>query len=635
MFIKRCSKTVKGQKYVHHMLVETVMTPKGPRHRSICSLGDLEPGPPDKWLELAQRVQRSLSGQLPVGQDPLIAAIVEKAQAAIPPGIDQAATAEVVLDSLELSEACQAGPVHVGHQMWVKLGMDDVLKQAGLKAQARRLTEVLVLNRLCEPSSEHAISNWAKRTALADILTERMPVLNDTALYRNLDKLHPQRATIEHLLYERQRQMFQLAGTLFLYDLTSTYFEGSCAKNPKAKHGYSRDKRSDCRQVVLGLILDRDRFSVGHEVFDGNRTDATTLGDMLAILDKRTGKTYSDEQLLLPDAPRPLVVMDRGLASKENRETITQRGYSYLVACRASEVTEFAAEFENEEGWRELIRKTSAKNRYQHKTRVMIKTFSQCDEQYVLCRSDGRIEKDKAIRQRAEGALAADLEKLKKRLVTGKLKDTNKIHQALGRLKERHSRVARYYDITVPEQPSGLAWEHNQQREQAGRLDGAYVLRTKRKDLSDDEMWRTYMLLTTVEAAFGDMKGTLDLRPVYHQLTHRVETHLFICVLAYQLLVTIERLLAEAGIYESWATIRNELSTHQVNSASLTTTSGDRLTKRIATTPNDRQKQIYAALHIPDQPLPHTHVWCRNNPDAGAQSLTTPAPDVHPPDIAL
>ena len=169
-------------------------------------------------------------------------------------------------------EPREAGPVHVGHQMWQRLGLDGVLAQAGLSARTRVLTEIMTLNRLVCPPSEHAMPDWVRRTALADLLGETFDTLGDESLYRNLDRLHPQRVAIERALAERERTLFNLDDRLFLYDLTSTYFEGQALQNPQARRGYSRDGRPDCKQVVVGLVLDRDGFPKAHEVFDGNRT---------------------------------------------------------------------------------------------------------------------------------------------------------------------------------------------------------------------------------------------------------------------------------------------------------------------------------------------------------------------------
>jgi transposase len=617
MFIKRTTKTVNGIPYHNYLLVQSVRTKEGPRQKTVCSLGNLAPGPPEKWRDMAQRVESAVSGQLQIKSDPIIDRMVQMARKAgvLDPQDEQKLLEEqkqnepdqwVKVDtaSLRLDDACEAGPVHVAHQMWKKLELDDVLEAANLPERAKRLTEIEVINRLVEPGSEHSVRNWVSRTALPDIFREDMPPINDTALYRNLDKLHPEREKIEQTLAEKEITLFNLRSTIFLYDLTSTYFEGLCAQNTKAKHGYSRDKRSDCRQVVVGLTLNGDGFPTAHEIFDGNRVDCTTVEDMLTTLDKRTGNGKGHT-----------VVVDRGMSGKENLAAIKAKGHHYIVASRQPEREQYLADFECEQDWEEVIRDVSPNNEYQKKSSVTIKRMDKDDETIILCLSEGRAKKDRAIREKKEKLLLADLEKLQKRIGAGNLVQEKLIHEQIGRLKERYPRVARYYDITFNSKAGKLAWiEDKQQKEKAQRLDGGYLLKTDRNDLSNSEIWQTYLMLTRVENAFRDMKGPLAIRPVFHQLDRRAETHIFICILAYHLLVAIEKLLQGAGIFSSWETIKKELSTHQIVTASMKVDNGSVLLIRQATNPNPAQEVIYEALKVPAQVIKPVRFWCDPEP---------------------
>ena len=294
MFIKKTKKRVKGKTYINHLLVKSISTPKGPRHKVICSLGSLAPAPEEEWLALARKVEAALAGQQLLIEDPKVDAIVRQVSATDEPAAAAPAEASdrddsdlvaVHTDQVDMEEPREVGPVHVGHQMWRKLGVDAILAQVGLSARSRLLTEVMTLNRLVQPASEHAMPDWVRRTALSDILGADLTRLYDEALYRNLDRLHPHRAEMERGLAQRERTLFNLDGSVYLYDLTSTYFEGQCSRNPQAKRGYSRDKRPDCKQVVVGLVLDRDGFPKAHEVFDGNRQDGSTVEEMLTSLD--------------------------------------------------------------------------------------------------------------------------------------------------------------------------------------------------------------------------------------------------------------------------------------------------------------------------------------------------------------
>lgn len=601
MFIKRTTRRVGATTYVNHLLVETVTTPRGPRHRTICSLGALTPAPVEEWRGLAHKLSAALEGQTTLVPDAAVAALAARVRPPRPrtAANDGSDVLAIHVDQVRTEDARVAGPVHVGHQMWQALTLDAILATAGLSARARVLTEVMTLNRLVSPAAEHAMPDWIRRTALDAILATDFSTLSDEALYRNLDRLHPQRAAIERALAARERTLFNLDDTLYLYDLTSTYFEGQCPHNPQAQRGYSRDHRPDCKQVVVGLVLDRDGFPKAHEVFDGNRQDRATVEDMLTALEQRTGRRGG-----------ATVVIDRGMAFTENLAQIRARGHHYLVAGRPPERHPHVAAFEDDAGWTEIVRQPSPRNPGQKKTRVWVKRAVQGDEVQILCRSDGRVEKDRAIRDKHEQRFLRDLTKLQTRVARGRLRAPAKIHEALGRLKERYSRVARYYALAYDEATrtvSGTTQADLHTR--AEQLDGTYLLRTDRQDLSDEEIWRLYMLLTRVEAAFRAMKSPLMERPIFHHLEHRVQTHIFLCVLAYHLLVAIEKRCLDHGVHTSWATVREQLSTHQVITVVLPATDGRTLRIRKSSTPDAIHRELYRILQMPAEVMRPVKTW--------------------------
>jgi len=601
VYIRKTTKAHKGKTYDNYLLVESVHTPKGPRQRTICSLGSLSPGPAEQWHWLALKIRDSLEGQLgfePV--TPQIDTLVEKVQRGRKSG--PAASDRILVvdtDRVTTEEFREAGPVHVGHQIWRQLGLDEILSRAGLSDRACRLSETMTLNRLIFPLSELAMPEWIRRTAIGDILGADFSTLNEDALYRNLDRLHPNREKIERELAARERTLFNLEDTVYLYDLTSTYFEGQAKGNPQAKRGYSRDKRPDCQQVVVGLVLDRDGFPKAHEVFDGNRQDRSTVSEMLKNLEKRTGHK-----------PGATVVVDRGMAYPENLAEIRAQGLHYIVAGRQPERNQWLEDFEKDNDWEEMIRTTSLCNPAQKKTKVQIKRRQKGDELYLLCLSDGRQEKDRAIREKHEQRLRQDLEKLKKRIDTGHVKKTEKIHQALGRLKERYPRVARYYNLHYGAEQKNLSWrEETDKKGIAEKLDGSYLLKTDRLDMTADEIWCTYILLTRVEAAFRAMKSPLMERPIFHHLQHRVQAHIFLCVLAYHLLVAIEKRFLDQGVHTSWWTIRQQLSTHQVVTVVLPAANGNILRVRKGGTPEPIHREIYKTLKVPEEVIRPVKSW--------------------------
>ncbi len=608
MYIRKTTSKVKDKIYENYLLVESVMTPKGPRQRTICSLGHLKPRPRKEWLLLAQKVETALKGQLTFEEEePEVEEIVEKAKAfeaqekrALKDKDDDVVS--IHTDKVQMERAREVGPVHVGCQFWKKLKMDEILKQAGFSEKTRLLTLLMVMNRLVAPSSEHKMPGWINSTALSDILSLDLSSLNDEALYRNLDKLYPKRGIIESLLAEKEKSLFDLDDTIYLYDLTSTYFEGMCLLNPQAKRGYSRDKRFDAKQVLVGLVIDRDGFPKAHEIFPGNRKDCSTLTEMLDTLEERVGKRKG-----------ATVVVDRGMAFQGNIDEIKGKGYHYIVATRQAERNEYLDEFEKG-GFSEVIRSVSPTNPSKKKSSVLVKKIQKGDELLALCISDKRSEKDKAIREFHEKKLIADLKKLAKRIATGRLKKEEKIYEAMGRIKERYPRVARYYRIEYDSLMKELSYQENAEKKGlAETLDGSYMLKTDRCDMSDDEIWRTYSLLTRCENAFRNMKSPLCERPIFHQLERRVETHIFLSILAYHLLVAIEKTLLDKGIHTSWLTVKDTLKTHQVATVILATTSGEILKIRKGVNAEPKHLEIYKSLKISSEVMKPVKTWYTSN----------------------
>jgi transposase len=309
--------------------------------------------------------------------------------------------------------------------------------------------------------------------------------------------------------------------------------------------------------------------------------------------------------------PAATVVVDRGMSSAQNLQEIRDHGFHYLVASRQSERTQHWEEFEERAGWQEMTRPVSPTNPAQHKSRVWIKRGSDGEQPtLLLCRSEGREEKDRAIRTLHEKRLLAALTRLQARVASGRLKTEGKIQQAIGRLKERYPRVARLYEVTHPDASGQLSWQVDAaKKDRAAELDGSYLLKTSRTDLTAEEIWATYILLTRVEDAFRAMKSPLAERPIFHQLERRVQTHIFLCVLAYHLLVAIEKTCRDRGLHLSWPSLRDQVTTHQVVTLVLPTTDGRTLTIRKGTTPEPHHRRLYHLLGIPEEPMKPVKTW--------------------------
>lgn len=615
MYIRKTVRRYKDKTYVNYLLVESVLTEKGPRQKVICSLGDLSPKPPEEWLALARKLKDALTGQMSfpgfAEDDPELQRLVRESPAQPPPDRDSPRTESaptsgnlisVHTDHVTYENPRPAGHIHVGFEFWKRLGLDDILKSLDFTPWLVQLTCAMTLNRLIHPAAEYAMPDWIRSTAMAEILGFDSSRLPHDPLDRNLDRLHPHRAAIESALAKREQSLFNLGNTILLYDLTSTYFEGTANLIPKAKRGYSRDHRPDCKQLVVGLVIGREGFPRAHEIFEGNTQDRTTLGSMLDRLEKRVG---------LPQGST--IVVDRGMAHAENIAELQRRKLHYVVAARQKERDRYLAEFEAGDDFEEVIRQPSPRNPNQKKSVVRVKAHSVNHETLVLCISSERAPKDRAIREKQEARFLRDLAKVQARIQNGRLKSDVKIGEAIGRLKERYPRVARYHSITLNTKTRQLESKPDEEtRKVAASLDGSYLLRTDREDVSAEEAWRIYSSLTRAENAFRCMKSPLSERPIFHQLEHRVESHIFLCVLAYHLLVAIETTLLRQEIHTSWATVRDLLATHEIATIVLPTDQNGVFRIRRCATPEPDHRVLYEALGVPMEIMRPVKTWERN-----------------------
>jgi transposase len=596
MFIMQARKTQRGKTYTYYNLVNTIRTPKGPRHHVVLSLGSLPGVAPEHRKLLGRLITQKLGGAirlLPSSSPPLekeaekIAALVAEKH-----GRKAREDEQLTIDtgSIHLSEGLLLGPVHVGFEFWKKLGLEEILRECGFSHQRVQLACVEVIARLVSPASELATAAWLSRTALAELLHERLSYVNKDALYRASDSLWRNRQRIESKVAGQERSLFELEQCVILYDLTSTYFEGLCASNPKAKRGYSRDHRSDCKQVVVGMVLDEAGFPKATEIYEGNRNDTTTLSTMIEGLERRVGKP----------AQAPTVVMDRGIASAENILMLKQEGYHYLVGVAGEEREQWIGVLQANQ-----FRHIKAVSRDHPGVEACLRRTAQ--EVYLFIRSPLRVEKDRGIRERFLKRLEDGLKRLALQLKKGRLKDEKKIQRRIGKLEERHRRAARFFRITVRRYKGGmrLSWSIDEEKlRQAEQLDGCYTLKTDRRDLDEQTLWGLYTMLNRVERSFRYLKSSLGVRPNFHQREHRVEGHIFISILAYHLLHAVEQMLLADGDHRSWPTIRSELDTHRLVNVLFRDSKGRLHQRRTATHPTPEQKEIYERLGLGLRPLP-------------------------------
>jgi transposase len=517
MFLRPNYRSKDGKDHTYWSLVETVRTPDGPRQKTLCYLGELNGSAQTRWLKTIEVFNEQGEAQ----QLKLFPSHVEAPA-------DDPQVARVLLNKVRLERTRQFGACYLGLELWKRLELDRFFEQALDRAPAdvpwSRIAALLAINRLCAPGSELAVEQrWYPATALDDLLGIEEGKINDTRLYRCLDRILPYKTKLERHLKDRYGTLFGAEFDVLLYDLTSTYVEGAAEDNPMMRRGYSRDHRPDCEQMVIALIVNGEGFPFSYETFDGNRADVSTLETILRMVERKYGKA------------RRIWVFDRGIVSEANLAAIRKRGGQYLVGTPRRQMKRFEAE-PLKEDWTQVRPEVEVK-------KVAI---PQGEETYILCRTAGRREKEQAIRKRFCSRMETALQQLQKTIATGKLKDRNRMERRLGKIQARNPSVSDLYEISMRETSEGvrLLWQMREDRRHWREArEGAYLLRTNLSAETPEELWLKYMQLTEAEASFRALKSELAVRPLFHQKEPRVKAHVMVAFLGYALWVTLKHLL--------------------------------------------------------------------------------------------
>jgi len=570
MYLRHTTRRKDGKVHRYWQLVRSVRIGRKVVQQTVAHLGELDA----QGRARAQALARAMTGDR------------EQPDLFFPEDADEAIP--VRLQRIRLERGRGFGDVWLGWTLWRALRLDEALTR--LLPEGREavpwatMAAVLVLARLCEPSSElHIAETWYRGTALEDLLALPTPLVNDDRLYRALDRLVPLKPALEQHLVARLGELFALDYDLLLYDVTSVYFEGLAAANPLAQRGHSRDHRPDCKQVCLALVVTRDGMPLGYEVFAGNRTDVTTVEEIVEAMEARYGMAQR------------IWVMDRGMTSADNLDWLRETGRRYLVGTPKSELKKWAGALAETRDWQAVRDGIEAK---------------QCVgpdglETFVLIRSVERREKERAMHARFARRIEDGLTRLGARLRRARRPlDVRRLERQLGRLLERNQRAAGRYVIDFvpdPTQPAGvrLDWSARPEWDDWARWsEGCYVLRTNVTDWSPEDLWRTYIQLTDVEAAFRIQKSELGIRPVWHQRTDRVQAHILVCFLAYVLWKTLEQWQRRAGLGQSPRTIFDELRRIQSTDVVLPTEDGRELRLRCIVRPDAAQAALLDRLGL-------------------------------------
>jgi len=605
MYIRRTkTKTLdNNEAYYTYRIVETVRLGKQVKQRTLLNLGKDFAIEPEHWPLLTARIEQLLQVSAP-HQDELFAladdlsqlleASAQRYSALITAKLAQpVATVSQEQDyhrvDINHVEALQARSIGVETLAWhavMQLQLDQKLTALGFNQVERAAAVGSIIGRMVSPGSELQTHDWLQsRSALGELLDHDYGNTSLTRLYTISDKLLKHQTALEAFLADQTHTLFDLNRSVVLYDLTNTYFEGQCTQNPNAQFGRSKEKRSDCPLVTLGLVLDGEGFPLSSQVFPGNASEPATLEHMLGGLQEKNSCAQ-----LTPS----VIIMDAGIASADNIAWLTERGFLYLVVSRERTVND-PREQENAV----MVRET------EHNTVCVYReTDPETKETRLYCHSEQKAKKEHAIRDRfhvrmedALNALDAGLNK------KGTVKKYPKILERIGRLREKNRRVAQDYRIEViaddtKQNALRIEWQRQPQSEQKDQQCGVYCLRTNILGWSEEQLWTTYIMLTEIEATFRSLKTELGLRPVFHQKQDRVTGHLFITLLAYHLVHTLRYQLKQQGIHLSWDSIRNIMSTQQRITVTLPTDADKMIHLRTTTRPDPRPKQIYDALNI-------------------------------------
>ena len=562
MFIRPCYRRKNGKRHAYWALMESHRTERGPRQRVVAYLGQLD--------------ERGRLG---------VQAVAEGRKNHRKKLFDDVPPQWVEVDAARVRvENCRdfGGP-WLGLELIRRLGLHDFLEQTLPCGREEipwsAMALVLVLCRLCKPSSElHIAEHFYAQSALPDLLGIPPEKINEQRLYRALDALLPHKESLEVFLKKRLGDLFGLEYDLLLYDVTSTYFEGQAEANPSAKRGYSRDHRPDCKQVCIGLVVSKCGMPLGYEVFAGNRTDVTTLQEIVQTMERRYGR-----------ADR-IWVGDRGMVSADNIAFLKQSGRRYIVGTPKSMLKQFEPELLSED-WRTI----------RDGLEVKLCPSPDGDETFVLCRSRDRRKKEKAMHGRFEQRIEEGLRHIEASCHKQRLQPLI-VAQRLGRLLGQNSRAAGLFETEVRTAADGRASLHWKKietwRDWAALSEGCYLLRSNVVEWSDEELWKAYIQLTEAEAAFRIHKSDLRLRPIWHQKEERVLAHILVCFLAYVLWKTLSQRCQRAGLGHEPRRVFEELGKIQLVDVVLPTRQGTEIRRRCVTQPTDHQAILLTRLQF-------------------------------------
>ncbi len=602
MFIR--SKKVKdkksGKEYSYYRLVESYSKDGSIKQRSVLYLGKLDLSK-ERLKILANLIESKILGEPNLDLYPELSLLAETFHKKYLGKLEKASKIEtkqlsaeyreIDIQTISTSEHRSFGPEFVLNSFWKRLKLDKILSENEFSNKEKAIVKALILGRIISPGSELHTYNWFQnQSSLNEFPGFDLSKVGKDSFYSVGDFLYNSKESLEKRLRENIETEYSLQNTVFLYDLTNTYFESSKPNSKLAKYGKSKEKRYDCPLVTLALVVDQDGFPVYSKIYEGNKSEPKTLSE---ILEKVCEENFSSDLF----NPKISIAMDRGIATADNISYLKSNNYSYFIIERRETVKDFRAEFSNKHEFTEY--ETCGKEK------IYLKKIENDDNAQVLVYSVGREKKEQAIVSKKEQHLMEDLEKLKASNSNGNIIKPDVIHQRIGRLKQKYGSIASGYDIKLecaPEDSNriiAISYSSVSQRKPVKKeFAGCYVIETDRKNYNEKEIWDIYMQLNQVESAFRAMKSELGTRPIYHQKDERIKSHLFISVLAYSIMHSVIYELRQKGYHISWSSLKEILCTHQRSSIIMETKSMKKIEVRVSGKAEKSHQEIYDLLDL-------------------------------------
>jgi hypothetical protein len=606
MFIRqtRTNNKATGEGYFTYRLVRGERIGGKVRQITVLNLGRHFPVKQDDWPLLCSRIEQLLQPQetlLAIACSDHIERIAQRCFEQLvartePVGVASEAAGgqavmphpaspdfqEIDIDTLQQTQPRSVGVEQLALHALGQVGFIEKLTQLGINGVQRAAILGNLIGRMAHPASEWATWNWLQtHSALGELIDVDFNAMSHMGLYRASDILMRHRDAIEDHLFHSIRTLFALEETVTLYDLTNTYFEGEASGNALARHGRSKEKRTDCPLVTLGLVLDGSGFVRRSRTFAGNVSEGATLEDMLTGLDAPSGA---------------LVILDAGIATQANLFWLIERGYRYLVVRRGG-----ARQFDD-------TRAIAIETASGESLRLQREVSEDGKEVLLHCYSPGRDAKETAMVKRFGDAFEAGLQKIADGLTKPRAeKRHDKLLERIGRLKEKSRGAGQHYAVHLTADPAdgkvtALTWEKLPVDGTMATHPGVYCLRSSELTWDAEKLWRTYTLLTDIESVFRSLKSELGLRPVFHSKENRSDGHLFITVLAYQCVQVLRKTLKAAGISDSWACLRETLSVQHRVTVSVRRKDGRTIHVRKSTVAEPALMRIYRALGVSAAP---------------------------------